>query len=157
MNASPTTPYHKGQNEDKKINREKPRLVDIQTSIRIYSSYVQRAVAIVQKLKGRIKYYENQKLLNDYQEKRWAEAEELVIVLLGFQGAAKDMIYHFENREADAWNTIASNAEQEIEFTQIMQQKFKEKCQEMEELRKENEELRKDNQELHKYIIEFAP
>jgi predicted porin len=79
-----------------------PSLFNIQASIKNYQAYAMKAAEIVNKLQGRIKYYDNQKQLNDYQEKTRKEAEEVTITFMGLQKCAREMIGHFEEREADA-------------------------------------------------------
>ena len=153
MNHSPTTPNHKGHDKDTNSQVNFTQLVDIQVSIKKYSYYVQKSAGIIKKLQGRIVYLENQKLLNGYQETRRAEAEEVVIILLGIQKCAWDMIKHIESNEAGEWQEVATSAAQNKEFTEMMQQKFKEKYREIEELKKENEELK---ELLHKCITELA-
>lgn len=128
-------------------------LFDIQASIKNYQAYAMQAAEITKKLEGRICYYDNLKHLNDYQAKSRKEAAEVVAIYHGLQNCTREMIGFFEMREAEAWQTNAESGEQSIEYAKIMQQKYAEKCKELEEIKREAEETQ---EMLQLFIKELA-
>ena len=123
---------------------ELPKLADIQVSIINYNGYVSLAKTLIRKMQGRLAWYGKLKELNDYQQKSQQEAEQIINALSGFQLSTKNIINKLEAREADAWETVVRNNEQHLEWCKTMQQKYKEKCQEADELREMLQTLIRD-------------
>jgi uncharacterized coiled-coil protein SlyX len=123
---------------------ELPKLADIQVSIINYNAYVAEAKTLIRKMQGRLAWYDKLKDLTDYQQKSQQEATQIINVLAGFQLSTKNIINKLEAREADAWKTVVRNNEQHLEWCKVMQQKYKEKCQEADELREMLQTLIKD-------------
>jgi hypothetical protein len=111
------------------------KLADIQAAVRQYAAYAKEANEIINKMQGRLSYYDNQKSLNDYQQKSKKEAEQTVIAFSGLLQAGKAIVTHFEFQEGEAWESVARSSAQNLEYAEIMHQKYS-------ELSKENEELR---------------
>jgi hypothetical protein len=122
------------------------RLAEIQIAVRQYSAFAKEATEIINKMQGRISYYDNKKSLNDYQQKNKKEAEQTVIAFSGLLQAGKAIVTHFEFQEGEAWESVARSSAQNLEYSQIMQQKYS-------ELSKENEELR---EMLQSFIRDLA-
>lgn len=109
------------------------RMADMQVTIRQYGAFAKIANDIIQDNESLIRYYDKMKELTEYQQKQRAKAQQTISAFTGLMSIGKELIKHFEFQEGEAWEHVAKSATQNLEYSEIMKEKYAEKCRELEE------------------------